>query len=88
MVFDFWLRQGAQGVTMSVCPSGTSLSKALNLHLSSLLDLEADFKQTLGGFQVDFRRTSSGLQVDFKQTSRGLQVDIKWTLMGLQTDFK
>jgi len=30
----FWLSQGAQGVTLSVCLSGTSLSKALNLHLS------------------------------------------------------
>ena len=31
----------AQGITMSVCLCGTSLSKALNLHLSGS-DLEAD----------------------------------------------
>ena len=34
----FWLRQGAKGVTLSVCPSvrlsGTNLSKTLNLHSS------------------------------------------------------
>ena len=34
LCLTFWLRQGAQGVTLSVCLSGTSLSKALNLHLS------------------------------------------------------
>ena len=30
----FWLRQGAQWVSLCVCLSGTSLSRALNLHLS------------------------------------------------------
>ena len=29
----FWLRLGAKGVTMSVCPCGTNLSRAVNLHL-------------------------------------------------------
>ena len=33
-IVHYWLRQGAQGVSLSVCLSGTSLSKALNLHLS------------------------------------------------------
>ena len=36
----FWLCQGAQGVTLSVCVSvclsGTSLSKGLNLHLRAV----------------------------------------------------
>ena len=32
--FSFWLRQGAQGVTMSVRLWGTKCSKALNLYLS------------------------------------------------------
>ena len=50
----FWLRQGAQGVTLSVCLSGTSLSKAMNLHLSlsglsqvSLSSLRTDEAQNI-----------------------------------------
>ena len=31
---SFWLRQGAQGVTMSVCLSGDKLSRAVNIHHS------------------------------------------------------
>ena len=36
MCVFFLAPSGAQGVTLSVCPSGTSLSKALILHLSHI----------------------------------------------------
>ena len=55
----YWLRQGAQGVTLSVCPcvclSGTNLSKALNLHLS-LIDLsQVSLGSVSAQFQVSLR---------------------------------
>ena len=34
MLQSFWLRQGAQGVTMCVRPFMSNLSRAVNLHLS------------------------------------------------------
>ena len=48
----FWLRQEPKvSLCMSVCPSGTSLSRALNLHLSSLYSswwLHDDFMMSSG----------------------------------------
>ena len=38
-VSQFLAPSGAQGVTMSVCLYGTKLSRALNLHYSSLIGL-------------------------------------------------
>ena len=55
---NFWLRQGAQGVTLCVClsvhPSGTSLSKALNLHLSLIGLSKVSLKTVSGQSQVSF----------------------------------
>ena len=48
----FWLRQGAQGVTLSVrvsvCLSGTSLSKAMNLHLSLIGKSQVSLRSVQG----------------------------------------
>ena len=67
--YCYWLRLGAQGVTLSVClsvcPFSTKLSRALNLHLrasDSSWWLHEEFMKTSGCLQDVFRMTSGWLQ--------------------------
>ena len=46
--FSFLAPSGAQGVSLSVCLSGTSLSKALNLHLSLIGQSQVRLRSLLG----------------------------------------
>ena len=61
--FFFWLCQGAQGVTLSVCPSSTSLSKTLNLHLSLIMSFSDQS-------QVSLRSVSGKLSYLVHHTDR------------------
>ena len=54
-IVHYWLRQGAQGVSLSVCLSGTSLSKALNLHLSLIGQSQVSLRSVSGQSLVSLR---------------------------------
>ena len=62
---SFLAPSGAQGVTLSVCLSGTSLSKALNLHLSFMGLLRSVLDQS----QVSLRSVSGQSQVSLRSVS-------------------
>ena len=53
---------GAQGVTLSICLSSSSLSRAFNLHL------QEDFKKTLGRISGKLQNEFRMIQDDFKIT--------------------
>ena len=53
---DFWLRQELrESVCPSVCPYGTSMSKALNLHLSLIGVSQVSLRSVSGQSQVSLR---------------------------------
>ena len=54
----FWLRQGAQGVTISVRPFVPNLSRALNLHLSLSGQSQVSPRSVPGQSQVSPRSVS------------------------------
>ena len=85
----FWLRQGAQGVSLSVCLSGTNLSKAFNLHLKavwvsprSVPGQSQVSPRSVPGSQVSPRSVTGQSQVSLRSVSGQSQVRPR-SLLGL-----
>ena len=65
-VAGFWLRQGAQGVTISVRPFVPNLSRALNLHLSLSGQSQVSPRSVPDQSQVNLRPVSGQSLVSLK----------------------
>ena len=70
----FLAPSGAQGVTLSVCPSGTKCSKALNLHLSLIGLSQVSLRSVSGQSQFSLRSVSGQSQVSLRSVSGQSQV--------------
>ena len=62
-VFGSVRSSGSQSVCLSVCPSGTSLSKALNLHLSLIVLSQICLRSVSGHSRVSLRSALGQSQV-------------------------
>ena len=74
LLLYFWLRLGAQGVTLSVCLSVCSAQSCLE-HSIFILEpqiLHDDFMKSSWRLQDVFRMTSGWLQDDFRMNQRAL----------------
>ena len=64
-------------IRLSVCPSGTSLSRALNLHLSHIGQSEVSLRSVSGQSQVSLRSVSGQSQVSLRSVSGQFQVSLR-----------
>ena len=67
---------------MSVCPSGTKLSKALNLHLSFIGQSRVCLRSVQGQSQISLRSASGQSQVSPRSVPVQSQVSFR-SLLGL-----
>ena len=74
----FWLHQEVTGVALSVCLSGTSLSKALNLHLSFIGPSQICHRSVSGQSRVSLRSVLGQSQVSLGSVSGQSQVSLKY----------
>ena len=83
LTFFFWLRQDLkESLCPCVCLSGTSLSKALNLHLSLIGLSQVSLRSVSGQSQVSLRSVSCQSQVSLRSVSGQSQVSPR-SLLGL-----
>ena len=88
VTLQIFAQGGAHGVTLSVCSSGSNLSKALNLHLSLMGQSQVSLGSVSGQSKVSLRsvsgRSVSGQsqvsQYFVQNCSKMTQNGLKWIL--------